>query len=98
MEMTSIGSKAWARLTGKNVGRPVAISLDNIVYSAPNVIDAITGGSTEISGSFTVQEAQDLADLLQSGKVDAPAKIVAQQVVGPTLGAESVRGGAIVGL
>ncbi len=95
MEMTSIGSKAWARLTGKNVGRPVAISLDNIVYSAPNVIDAITGGSTEISGSFTVQEAQDLADLLQSGKVDAPAKIVAQQVVGPTLGAESVRGGAM---
>ena len=95
MEMTTSGSKAWARLTGKNVGRPVAISLDDIVYSAPNVIDAITGGSTEISGTFTVQEAQDLADLLQSGKLDAPAKIVAQQVVGPTLGAESVRGGAM---
>ncbi|MBL7700610.1 MAG: protein translocase subunit SecD [Ferruginibacter sp.] len=95
MDMTSMGSKAWARLTGKNVGRPVAISLDNIVYSAPNVISAIEGGSTEISGSFTVQEAQDLADLLQSGKLDAPAKIVAQQVVGPTLGAESVKGGAM---
>lgn len=95
MDMTSMGSKAWARLTGKNVGRPVAISLDNIVYSAPNVINAIEGGSTEISGSFTVQEAQDLADLLQSGKLDAPAKIVAQQVVGPTLGAESVKGGAM---
>ncbi len=95
MEMTSMGSKGWARLTGKNVGRPVAISLDDIVYSAPNVINAIEGGSTEISGQFTVQEAQDLSNLLQSGKLDAPAKIVAQQVVGPTLGEASVKGGAM---
>ncbi|MFZ1307304.1 MAG: protein translocase subunit SecDF [Ferruginibacter sp.] len=93
MEMTATGSKTWARLTAKNVNRPIAIALDDIVYSAPNVNGPIEGGSSEISGSFTVQQAQDLADLLQSGKLDAPAKIVAQQVVGPTLGAESVKGG-----
>jgi len=95
MEMTSAGSQTWARLTAKNVNRPIAIALDDIVYSAPNVNGPIEGGSSEISGSFTVQQAQDLADLLQSGKLDAPAKIVAQQVVGPTLGAESVKGGAM---
>jgi SecD/SecF fusion protein len=95
MEMTSAGAKTWARLTGKNVGRPIAIGLDDIIYSAPNVNGPIEGGSSEISGSFTVQQAQDLADLLQSGKLDAPAKIVAQQVVGPTLGEASVRGGAM---
>jgi SecD/SecF fusion protein len=95
MEMTTLGARTWARLTGKNVGRPIAIVLDNIVYSAPNVNGAIEGGNSEISGNFTVQEAQDLADLLQSGKLDAPANIVAQQVVGPTLGEESVRGGAM---
>jgi SecD/SecF fusion protein len=95
MEMTSLGSKTWARLTAKNVGRPIAIALDDIVYSAPNVNGPIEGGSSEISGNFTVQEAQDLSDLLQSGKLDAPAKIVAQQVVGPTLGKESVQGGAM---
>ncbi|MGB4845569.1 MAG: protein translocase subunit SecDF [Ferruginibacter sp.] len=95
MEMTATGSKTWARLTGKNVGRPIAIALDDIVYSAPNVNGAIEGGSSEISGNFTVQEAQDLSNILKSGKLDAPANIVAQQVVGPTLGAESVRGGAM---
>ncbi len=95
MEMTATGSKTWARLTAKNVGRPIAIALDDIVYSAPNVNGAIEGGNSEISGNFTVQEAQDLSDLLQSGKLDAPAKIVAQTVVGPTLGKEAVRGGAM---
>lgn len=95
MEMTSAGTKTWARLTARNVNRPIAIALDDIVYSAPNVNGPIEGGSSEISGSFTVQQAQDLADLLQSGKLDAPAKIVAQQVVGPTLGEASVRGGAM---
>ncbi|MBK8608578.1 MAG: protein translocase subunit SecDF [Chitinophagaceae bacterium] len=95
MEMTSTGSKTWARLTTKNVGRPIAIALDDIVYSAPNVNGPIEGGSSEISGSFTVQEAQDLANILKSGKLDAPANIVAQQVVGPTLGEASVRGGAM---
>ena len=95
MEMTSTGAKTWARLTAKNVGRPIAIALDDIVYSAPNVNGAIEGGSSEITGTFTVVEAQDLANILKSGKLDAPANIVAQQVVGPTLGAESVRGGAM---
>ena len=95
MEMTSIGAKTWARLTAKNVGRPIAIALDDIVYSAPNVNGPIEGGSSEISGNFAVQEAQDLSNILKSGKLDAPAKIVAQQVVGPTLGAESVKGGAM---
>lgn len=95
MEMTSTGAKTWARLTGKNVGRPVAIALDDIVYSAPNVNEAIEGGSSEIAGNFTVVEAQDLANILKSGRLDAPAKIVAQQVVGPTLGKEAVKGGAM---
>ncbi|MEO7050002.1 MAG: protein translocase subunit SecD, partial [Ferruginibacter sp.] len=95
MNMTSVGAKTWARLTGKNVGRPIAIALDDIVYTAPNVNGAIEGGNSEISGSFTVEEAQDLANILKSGKLDAPAKIVAETVVGPTLGKEAVRGGAM---
>ncbi|MGB2996732.1 MAG: protein translocase subunit SecD, partial [Ferruginibacter sp.] len=95
MQMTPTGTKTWSRLTGKNVGRPVAISLDDIVYSAPNVINQIDGGNTEISGQFTVEEAQDLAKVLTSGKLDAPAKIVAEQEVGPTLGKEAVRGGML---
>jgi SecD/SecF fusion protein len=95
MQMNPTGTKAWARLTTKNVGRPIAIALDDIVYSAPNVNGAIEGGNSEISGNFTVEEAKDLSQILTSGKLDAPAKIVAEQVVGPTLGAEAVRGGAM---
>lgn len=95
MEMTSTGAKTWARLTAKNVNRPIAIALDDVVYSAPNVNGPIEGGNSEISGNYSVQEAQDLANILKSGKLDAPAKIVAQQVVGPTLGEASVRGGAM---
>ncbi|HUS03124.1 MAG TPA: protein translocase subunit SecDF [Chitinophagaceae bacterium] len=94
MQMTPSGSRAWAKLTGDNVGKPIAIVLDDIVYSAPNVIGAIEGGSSEISGNFTTEEAQDLANILKSGKLDAPAKIVQEQVVGPTLGQEAVNGGA----
>jgi SecD/SecF fusion protein len=93
MVMTNAGSKIWARMTAKNVGRPIAIALDDIVYSAPNVNGAIEGGNSEISGKFSVEEAQDLANILKSGKLDAPAKIVAEQVVGPTLGKEAVHGG-----
>ena len=93
MNMTNTGSKIWARMTAKNVGRPIAIALDDVVYSAPNVNGAIEGGNSEISGKFTVEEAQDLANILKSGKLDAPAKIVAEQVVGPTLGKEAVNGG-----
>ncbi|HMC98609.1 MAG TPA: protein translocase subunit SecD, partial [Ferruginibacter sp.] len=94
MEMNATGSKAWARLTDKNKGRSIAIVLDDIVYSAPNVANKIEGGSSEITGNFSIEEAQDLANVLKSGKLDAPAKIVAQQVVGPTLGQEAVKGGA----
>jgi SecD/SecF fusion protein len=95
MNMTPQGAKIWARLTGKNVGRPIAIALDDVVYSAPNVNGPIEGGSSEISGSFTVEQAQDLANTLKSGKIDAPAKIVAKTVVGPTLGKEAVKGGTM---
>ncbi|MEJ7626008.1 MAG: protein translocase subunit SecDF [Ferruginibacter sp.] len=94
MQMTNTGTRAWANLTGKNDQRYVAISLDDIVYSAPKVNGKIEGGDTEISGNFTVEEAQDLANILKSGKLDAPAKIVASQVVGPTLGQQAVKGGA----
>ena len=94
MTMTSAGTKTWARLTTKNTNRPIAIALDDVVYSAPNVTGPIEGGNSEISGTFSVEEAQDLALILKSGKLDAPAKIVAQQVVGPTLGQEAVNGGA----
>jgi SecD/SecF fusion protein len=93
MNMTSTGAKKWADLTKNNVGRPVAIALDDIVYTAPNVMGAIEGGQTEISGNFTPEEAQDLSNILKSGKTNAPAKIVAEQVVGPTLGEASVNGG-----
>ncbi|RYZ26796.1 MAG: protein translocase subunit SecD, partial [Chitinophagaceae bacterium] len=95
MQMNPVGTKTWARLTSKNVGRPIAIALDNTVYSAPNVNGVIEGGNSEISGNFTVEQAKDLAQILTSGKLDAPAKIVAEQVVGPTLGAEAVQGGAM---
>src|SRR5690606_25237672 len=93
MTMTPTGSRVWAKLTAKNVGRPIAIVLDDIVYSAPNVNGAIEGGNSEISGNFTIEQAQDLASILESGRLDAPAKIVAQQIIGPTLGAEAVSGG-----
>ncbi len=93
MNMTSTGAKKWADLTKNNINRPVAIALDDIVYTAPNVMGAIEGGQTEISGKFTTEEAQDLSNILKSGKTNAPAKIVAEQVVGPTLGEASVNGG-----
>lgn len=95
MLMTKQGERIWGDLTTNNVGKPIAIVLDNIVYSAPNVNGPITSGTSEISGSFTIQEAQDLANILQSGKLPAPAKIVQEQVVGPTLGAEAVKGGSM---
>ena len=95
MQMTSTGTRLWAKMTGDNTEKPIAIALDDIVYSAPTVgKEAITGGSSEISGSFSIEEAQDLANILNSGKLDAPAKIVQEQIVGPTLGQEAVAGGA----
>jgi len=95
MQMTKQGERIWGEMTTENVGKPIAIVLDNIVYSAPNVINPITSGTSEISGNFTIQEAQDLANILQSGKLPAPAKIVQEQVVGPTLGAAAIQGGTL---
>ena len=95
MVMTKQGERIWGEMTTDNVGKPIAIVLDNIVYSAPNVINPITTGTSEISGSFTIEEAQDLSNILQSGKLPAPAKIVQEQVVGPTLGAAAINGGAM---
>ena len=95
MKMNSEGSRKWAALTEANVGHSVAIVLDNLVYSAPNVKGKIDGGSTEISGNFTTNETKDLANVLQSGKMPAPATIVQEDIVGPTLGAQSIRAGFI---
>lgn len=93
MRMNSEGGKVWARLTGDNVGKQIAIVLDGLVYSAPNVNQAIEGGSSSISGNFTTQEADDLANVLNSGKLPATAKIVQEDVVGPSLGKESINAG-----
>lgn len=93
MSMDVLGSRAWEKMTGDNVGRFVAVVLDDKVYSAPRVDGKISGGNTSISGSFTVEEATDLANILKSGKLPAPARIVQEQVVGPTLGAESIADG-----
>lgn len=93
MNMTATGTTAWAKMTAENIEKPIAIVLDNIVYSAPNVNQVIDGGTSQISGGFTVEEAQDLANILKAGKLPAPAKIVQEQQVGPTLGAEAIKGG-----
>ncbi|SJZ90755.1 protein translocase subunit SecDF [Sediminibacterium ginsengisoli] len=95
MNMDKIGTSIWAKLTTRNVGKPIAIVLDNFVYSAPNVNDPITTGSSQISGNYSIKEAKDLSEILESGKLPAPAKIVQFQEVGPTLGKESVTGGAM---
>ncbi|RYY62359.1 MAG: protein translocase subunit SecDF [Chitinophagaceae bacterium] len=93
MDMNDQGRREWAKLTEANIGKPIAIVLDNIVYSAPNVNSKIDGGTSQISGGFTIEEAQDLAKILEAGKLPAPAKIVQEQTVGPTLGAEAIHGG-----
>jgi len=95
MRMTPKGAADWANLTGKNEKRSIAIVLDNVVYSAPRVNEKITGGNSSISGSFTTEEATDLSNILKAGKLPAPAKIVQEQVVGPTLGADAIKGGAL---
>jgi SecD/SecF fusion protein len=95
MSMDKSGDKIWEQLTGDNVGKPIAIVLDDIVYSAPNVISKISGGNSSITGNYSVEEGQDLANILKSGKLEAPAKIVQEQVVGPTLGAAAIHGGGL---
>ncbi|RYE24777.1 MAG: protein translocase subunit SecDF, partial [Sphingobacteriales bacterium] len=93
MAMDVAGARIWKKMTGDNVGKYVAVVLDDKVYSAPLVNGEIAGGNTSISGSFSVEEATDLANILKSGKLPAPARIVQEQVVGPTLGAESIAAG-----
>ena len=94
IQMNSEGAKAWKRLTGENVGKQVAIVLDNYVYSFPVVNDEIPNGRSSISGGgMTIEEAQDLANILKAGKLPAPARILEEQVVGPSLGKESVQKG-----
>ena len=95
MSMNREGAKVWARLTGDNIGRQIAIVLDGLVYSYPNVNDKIEGGNSSITGNFTPEEAQDLANVLECGKLPAPAKIIQESVVGPTLGAKSINAGLI---
>ena len=95
MAMNSNGITEWAQLTGENVGKCIAIVLDGYVYSAPVVRGKIEGGNSSISGDFTIQEAQDLANVLKSGKVPAPARIIQDTVVGPSLGQESINAGML---
>ena len=95
MEMNAEGAKAWARLTKENIGRSIAIVLDGMVYSAPNVQGEITGGQSSITGNFTPEEAKDLANVLKSGKMAASVHIVQEDVVGPSLGQQSINQGLI---
>ncbi|UFH32175.1 protein translocase subunit SecD [Chryseobacterium sp. C-71] len=95
MQMDSKGAKEWKTLTEKNVGRPVAVTLDNRVYTAPNVVGAIPNGRTQISGNFSQEEAKELVDVLGAGKLPAGAKVVQATQVGPSLGEESINAGVI---
>ncbi len=95
MGMNNAGAKIWRNLTRDNVGKQVAIVLDGYVYSAPNVNDEIPNGRSSISGNFTVEEGQDLANVLKAGKLPAPARIVQEEIVGPSLGKESINAGMI---
>lgn len=93
MQMDSKGAKDWKIMTEKNVNKPVAVTLDNSVYTAPNVMNVIPNGRTQISGNFTQEEAQDLVNVLGAGKLPAGAKVVQADVVGPSLGQESINAG-----
>ncbi len=95
MQMDSKGAKEWKTLTEKNVGKPVAVTLDQRVYTAPNVVNAIPNGRTQISGNFSQEEAKELVDVLGAGKLPAGAKVVQATVVGPSLGQESINAGVI---
>ncbi|MCM1078474.1 MAG: protein translocase subunit SecDF [Bacteroidales bacterium] len=95
MQMNSEGARLWAQLTKANVGKAIAIVLDGVVYSAPRVNGEIAGGNSQISGNFTIEDTKDLANTLKSGRMPAPARIVQEEVVGPTLGAQSIQQGLI---
>jgi len=95
MSMDGEGAGIWKKMTGENVGKSIAIVLDNYVYSYPNVQGEIPGGSSSINGNFTIKEAEDLSNILNSGKMDAPARIVEEAVVGPSLGQEAINAGLL---
>lgn len=95
MQMNSDGARRWAQLTKANIGRAIAIVLDGTVYSAPRVNSEISGGNSEITGNFTIEETKDLANTLNSGKMPAPTRIVQEEVVGPSLGMESIEQGFV---
>ncbi len=95
MSMNTEGSRRWAQLTKQNIGKAIAIVLDGYVYSAPNVNTEITGGNSVITGNFTLEDTKDLANVLRSGKMPAPARIVQEDIVGPSLGQESINQGII---
>ena len=95
MSMNADGARRWAALTKANIDKAIAIVLDGVVYSAPRVHGEITGGQSSISGSFTIEDTKDLANTLKSGRMPAPARIVQEEVVGPTLGAQSIQQGVI---
>ncbi|MDY3847624.1 MAG: protein translocase subunit SecDF, partial [Prevotella sp.] len=95
MQMNSDGARRWAQLTKQNIGRAVAIVLDDAVYSAPRVNGEIAGGNSQITGNFSIEDTKDLANTLNSGKMPAPTRIVQEEVVGPSLGAQSIQQGVI---
>lgn len=95
MQMNSDGARRWAQLTKANINRAIAIVLDNSVYSAPRINGEISGGNSEITGNFTIEETKDLANTLNSGKMPAPTRIVQEEVVGPSLGMESIQQGFV---
>ena len=95
MTMNSDGARRWAQLTKQNIKKPIAIALDGYIYSAPTVQNEITGGQSQITGQFTQEETKDLANVLKSGKMPAPAKIVQEDIVGPSLGQKSIEQGII---
>ena len=95
MSMNNEGARLWAQLTKQNVGKAIAIVLDGVVYSAPRVNGEISGGNSQITGNFTIEDTKDLANTLKSGRMPAPARIVQEEVVGPTLGAQSIQQGIV---
>ena len=95
MQMNSDGARRWSQITKQNIGRAVAIVLDDAVYSAPRILSQIDGGNSQITGSFTIEDTKDLANTLNSGKMPAPTRIVQEEVVGPSLGAQSIKQGVM---
>ena len=95
MQMNSDGARRWSQITKQNIGRAVAIVLDDAVYSAPRILTQIDGGNSQITGNFTIEDTKDLANTLNSGKMPAPTRIVQEEVVGPSLGAQSIKQGVI---